>query len=160
MFIGSKNSPERRLRAEHAEKSVGDARDAHNLRLIAASHGRVREAVHRHAIERTTLIFPIHEIRSRNRKSRHARKTFRGRRMPDAHETIRLRVGKRPQKNAVHHAEDRGIRANPKSENENRDSRESRIFADQPKAESQILQQISHVRISIWSRASAARTKP
>ena len=44
----------------------------------------------------------------------HSGKTLLRRRVPDLHELLWLREGKRPQQHSIYHAENRGIRADAK----------------------------------------------
>ena len=60
----------------------------------------------------------------------------------DAHQLLGMRIGERPQKDAVHQAEDGGVRANTERQREDGDRRKSRIAPQQACAVAQVLNQV------------------
>ena len=62
----------------------------------------------------------------------------------DDRQAVRLGVGERAQQGAVDHAEDRGVRADPKRQGQRRDRREAGVLAEQPQRETQVLHERVH----------------
>src|SRR5580704_1053807 len=160
IFVGSKRPADDRLRPEHAKKSVSHPRDAHHLRLTAAGHSPMSEAVHRQTVERLRLSSPLNEVRHRDREGRHPRKAFRRRSMPNPHQPLRLRKRQRPQKHPVNDTKDGSIGPNAKPKHKDRNNRKPRIPANQPKPKPQLLQQISHARASLSPALQVPRSSP
>src|SRR2546427_72241 len=69
-------------------------------------------------------------------------KPFWGRRCPPRHEPPRISKRQRPEQHSIHHAEDRGIRADAESEREDGDGGEARILAQYAQAVAKIHEEV------------------
>ena len=70
-------------------------------------------------------------------------------RLADQHQPIAVGVGQRLQEHAVDDAEDRGVRADPEPEGQDREQREAAVLEERAHAEAQIVQQLVDHRTGV-----------
>ena len=113
--------------ARSTENSSGETRDAdQHFRVVAESQSKPPVSEERHAFEDAVLAPPVLEIRVGRPI---APSIGQGIRFPDLDQLIRVRIGERPNESGVHHAEDRGVCADGKSERQHAHSGEARFLA-------------------------------
>ena len=80
------------------------------------------------------------------------------RRLADQHQPIAVGVGQRLQEHAVDDAEDRGVRADPEPERQDREQREAAVLEQRAHAEAQVVQQlVDHWMMSLVSRLDRSK---
>ena len=142
IFFFKKSPPEDGLHAQRRKKISRYRAPFHRLRLPHARQIKIAEAHGAHLFEGVILVAPVKIVSRRNNKLRNSRKTLLRRRVPHRHEPPRISKRQRPEQHSIHHAEDRGIRADAESEREDGDGGEARILAQYAQAVTKIHEEV------------------
>src|SRR5579859_4093457 len=116
LFLRQERAAEHWLNRQGLEESRRNRARIYLLSLAGTGEGKASVGVDRHLLEDMILVLPVEIIRRRNREPGHARKTLRGRYVPDADELSGIMEWKRTEQYTVHHAEDCRVGANAQSQ--------------------------------------------
>jgi len=137
LLFRNEETAKHRLDAHHGKEIGRDLGHPNTIRRIP-DHERGLTRTHaRHALKRSHLRAHVCEIGIGELQLAAARIC-----LPNAHDLIRIRIRQRTQQHAIHHAEDRGARADSERQCEHRNSREHRALGQHAKAVTEVLSQI------------------
>ena len=129
-------APDQWLHAEHIEEAMRDHAVGQLRRLIDAGEVHIIVASTRDRFERCDLLLELAEPR---RREALALQVLLHVLRLDRDELVGIRERQRREQHRVHHAEDRGVRANPERQRQDGDDGETRRLAELPESEAEIV---------------------
>ena len=128
---------------ERLEETLGDQRRVEHLGLAVPGEIERVRLDRRHLLEAGRLLAPVQEV-GRRRFGRHVAVVRIG--LPQRHEAVGFRKRRRLEQHRVDHREDRRGRADRQRQGEDRGRREPRLPAQEPDAETGVLEEVLQCR--------------
>ena len=143
LFFTRESAPQVGLHSQHGEQAGGNTQARHALRLairrqVVALARRVKQ---RHLAEDVILPLPVMKVRRRGDAQIIGLGNLRA---PYVHQTVRLRIGQRPQEHRIDQAEDDGVGSQAQRERSHRSHRKPGVAAQIAYAQDDIAPKAVH----------------
>ncbi len=157
VLLRAEAPPEGRRPAQDPEEPGRDLRALDPLGLDAGrGQAQVGAGEGGHAGERTALRPPVREV---GRRGGEAREAGRGVAVDQQRQAVGVRIGQRPQQDAVDDAEDRRVGADPQGQGDEGGGGQRRGAGEAPEGDPQVFEQGLHRRVSSSPPNARARAR-
>ena len=162
VLAGKEGASQHRFHAQDGKEGGRDGGGARVFRFTVAGQVHAFAGKDGHVFENAVLLFPVDIVGHRDGKPGDPGKSLGRRNMPDMHQPSRIAKCHGPQKHRIHHAENRGIRANAQRQHQHGHKGESRALAQNTRTKFQVLDDLIHgnrfslrFRRSVWMIVTA-----